>query len=118
MLSHLSCCLPPTLGCQVSLEAGLQGILVFSITSRARRRGWGQWCPVTPARRWSPREQAQKRLVAERGRGAGQAGPAWLEQVVQGPATPVSPGGASSPFIPLSVSVSPSGHEGVDRGGL
>lgn len=60
----------------------------------------GSAMSVTPARRWSPREQAQKRPVTERGSGeASQAGPAWLEQVVRGPAASGEPWGRIRPFI-------------------
>lgn len=95
MLSHpsLSTAHPGVSGFPESSSSGNSGI--FNYQPGTPAGGWGQWCPVTPARRWSPREQAQKRLVAERGRGEPcQAGPAWLEQVVRGPAVSSEPWGS------------------------
>lgn len=89
---------PGVSGFPVSWSSGNSGI--FNYQPGTPAGCWGQWCPVTPARRWSPREQAQKRLVAERGRGR----PArqglfgwsrWSGALLP----PASPGGVSSPFI-------------------
>lgn len=89
---------PGVSGFPVSWSSGNSGIFNYQPGTLAGR--WGQRCPVTPARRWSPREQAQKRLVTERGSGAaGQAGPAWLEQVVRGPAASGEPWGGSVPSL-------------------
>ena len=84
---------PEVSGFPVSWSLGNSGI--FNYQPGTPAGGWDQWRPVTPARRWSPREQAQKRLVVERLGEAGQAGPArWREQVVRGPAAPSEPWGS------------------------
>ena len=111
----------------MSRSLGNSGI--FNYQPGTPAGGWGQGRPVTPARRWSPREQAQKRLVGvERGRGRpARQGLAQWEQVVRGPAAP------SEPWAKLPVSssaetwrrslsfrepLSPPGHEGIGGGGF
>lgn len=97
----------------------------FQLPGGHAGRGLGSVVPRDPCKEMEPRGASTKEACGREGKGeAGQAGPAWLEQVVRGPAAPARPGGSvqsrCSPRLGESAlacaSVSPSGHEGVEWG--
>lgn len=73
----------PTLG-RVTLEVGHQGILVFSIISRACQQAMGSAVPCDPCQEMEPQGAEHRRGPWPEG--VGEVGqPALLQQVVRGP---------------------------------